>query len=1188
MFLKRLDMIGFKSFAERTSIEFTNGVTAIVGPNGSGKSNIIDAIRWVLGEQSAKSLRGSKMEDIIFNGSDARKKLNFTEVSLTFDNSSQLLPLEFNEITVTRRLYRSGESEFFINKQPCRLKDITELFIDSGIGKEAYSTIGQGKIDEILNSKPEDRRSIFEEAAGVLKYKIRRDKAEHKLKETDDNLNRVQDIVFELQKQIEPLEIQSSIAKEYLHTKEELANLEISLLVTEIESMHQMFQQETKELEKTEDLFIQKGTEFTQLEQQLEKEKETINQLDLTLEKQQERLIEITKELEKFEGQKKVLEERTNHAQSSRKEYETALVELKEKQKKQLVLKKEKEAKYHQLKEEVTSVAASITEKEQQLFAFEESMDEKIERLKNEYFDVLNQETALNNEKRYILEERNKRYIKYERVDKERIEMQKKKEASKKQMEQLLASIEIKKAQIKHLQSTIQTKKEMQVAFEAEMEERSHQWNKAKQFIEQFEAKKDVLESMKEEYAGFNQGVKAVLKNRESLKINGAVAELIHVPKRFETAIDIALGGSMQHIVTKSSKDAQNAIRYLKQHQSGRATFLPLDAIKKRYVNKEDLIKISNIAGFIGVASECVTCDEAFLLVKEHLLGSILIAENLESATKIAKVLRYRYRLVTLEGDVVSQGGAMTGGSVKKRTYSLLSRTREIDELTEKIAEMHTQLEQLEVLASTLQEKKKAIDDSLSQARLRLETEKEELTQLEDTYRKHDSEYQLVEKQLYLYERENEDLLDQKQMTAKRIDEIESTLSQIETEKEQLVRQLEKYETRKKQSQLEKERLKETLTEEKINHSKKEERLGFTKEELEQIKRLLKQTEEQIERLSEKLQLLFLSEDETDENKETIHKQITMLAENKKSTIEWIKEKRKERFKLYQRAQDIELMLKELKREQKQYQEILVEKQVNTERLDVQLGHYLNRLNETYHLTFERAKQTAVISMEKEEIKKRVTLLQKTMEELGVVNIGAIEEFERVSERYQFLTVQKNDLEEAKDTLLEVIEEMDEEVKKRFEETFYGIQRAFRRVFKELFQGGEADLLLTDESDLLLTGIEIVAKPPGKKLQNLALLSGGERSLTALCLLFAMIEYRAFPFVILDEVEAALDEANVVRFSQFLKRFSHSTQFIVITHRKGTMEQADILYGITMQELGVSTMVSVKLEESLQYVQTNN
>ncbi|HSH24496.1 MAG TPA: AAA family ATPase, partial [Massilibacterium sp.] len=383
-------------------------------------------------------------------------------------------------------------------------------------------------------------------------------------------------------------------------------------------------------------------------------------------------------------------------------------------------------------------------------------------------------------------------------------------------------------------------------------------------------------------------------------------------------------------------------------------------------------------------------------------------------------------------------------------------------------------------------------------------------------------------------------------------------------------------------------RLKETLTEEKINHSKKEERLGFTKEELEQIKRLLKQTEEQIERLSEKLQLLFLSEDETDENKETIHKQITMLAENKKSTIEWIKEKRKERFKLYQRAQDIELMLKELKREQKQYQEILVEKQVNTERLDVQLGHYLNRLNETYHLTFERAKQTAIISMEKEEIKKRVTLLQKTIEELGVVNIGAIEEFERVSERYQFLTVQKNDLEEAKDTLLEVIEEMDEEVKKRFEETFYGIQRAFRRVFKELFQGGEADLLLTDESDLLLTGIEIVAKPPGKKLQNLALLSGGERSLTALCLLFAMIEYRAFPFVILDEVEAALDEANVVRFSQFLKRFSHSTQFIVITHRKGTMEQADILYGITMQELGVSTMVSVKLEESLQYVQTNN
>lgn len=1184
MFLKQLDMIGFKSFAERTSIEFTNGVTAIVGPNGSGKSNIIDAVRWVLGEQSAKSLRGSKMEDVIFNGSDSRKKLNYAEVTLTFDNEKQLIPLEYQEISITRRLYRSGDSDFFINKQPCRLKDITELFMDTGIGKEAYSTIGQGKIDEILNSKPEERRSIFEEAAGVLKYKLRRNKAEQKLAETNDNLHRVEDILYELNNQLEPLEIQSSIAKEYVHTKEELETLEVALMAHEIEQFHHTWEQEMKEKERLEDAYIQQTTESTTLEQQVEKEKTTIQTLDQSLEGLQAVLMDVTNELEKCEGRKKVLEERTHHAASNRQQYETQLEALKVKQVNQSEQREEKATQVKRLKREVHTMEMSIADKEKELASLEENIEDKIEQLKNSYFDLLNEETTLNNEKRYIVAESTKRHVKYERIDQELHDMNVKKQKRSETLQSLQQELEQLRNKQEMLQKTIAAHEAELHAIEAELANREEQKQKAQRIIEQCKTKKEMLESMKEDYAGFNQGVRAVLKQRKPLQVAGAVAELLQVPKKFETAIEMALGASMQHIVTNTSSDAARAIHYLKQQQLGRATFLPLDAIKQRYVDAHDVAQISTENGFIGVASSCVTCDRMYTLVKEHLLGSILITEDLATAQTIAKRLRYRYRIVTLEGDIVSPGGSMTGGSIRKRSSSLLSRTRELEQVIEMTEKMNVQLEQLTVITQALQAKKETITTNLHHATEQREKVQEASETTKEMYREHHYEYQLLEKQLHMYEVENADFVKQKETIESRIIEIDRTLEQIMRQKEQLTSQMDRYETKKQQTTKQRERLHLELTNEKIEHSKRKERLLFSETELKQIMQAVKQIEQEINHLSENLQVLSMSEEETDENKETIKEKIIHLSAQKEQTIEDIRNKRQERFVLSQHVQDEEVRLKEMKREQKQIQEFLREKELTIERVNVELDHRLDRLNETYKLTFERAKQEYPLTVAEEEAKKRVKLLQKTIAELGNVNIGAIEEFERIRERFDFLHVQKNDLEEAKNTLLTVIDEMDIEVKKRFKEAFDEIRYHFQRLFTQLFHGGEADLLLTNPEDLLHTGIEIVAKPPGKKLQHLALLSGGERSLTALCLLFAMIEYRAVPFVILDEVEAALDEVNVVRFGQFLTRFSERTQFIVITHRKATMEQATMLYGVTMQELGVSTMMSVQLQESLQLV----
>ncbi|MGE7089923.1 chromosome segregation protein SMC [Lysinibacillus sp. NPDC048646] len=1181
MFLKRLEVIGFKSFAERIGIDFVPGVTAVVGPNGSGKSNVTDAIRWVLGEQSAKSLRGAKMEDVIFAGSDSRKPLNFAEVTLILDNTDEQIAFPYTEVSVTRRVYRSGDSEYLLNNQQCRLKDITDLFMDSGLGKEAFSIISQGRVDEILNSRPDDRRSIFEEAAGVLKYKLRKKKAEHKLVETDENLYRVLDILHELDGRLEPLAIQASSAKDYVQMSTELKDFDIAIIVHDLkncaQSLHAL-KEEFIQLSETEQT---QASNIAALETKSNEIRKHLKGLDDLLDVSQSDLVDATMEVERWDGRKALMAEKRQNTSNQLLQLNTSLQEAKDEVEALTVQELEKKELFTEKQQEVSTLKQVIKQLEQSLNRSVTEIEQEIEEQKNRYIDSLNEEATVKNELKNIDQQLAQQKAMAARMTdqtdefgQELAQILAEKQAltvahtaTTNELQHKLEGFETLQIQLKKVNTSFNDKQEMLY--------------KAYQHQQQLKARKDTLAELESDFSGFFHGVKEVLLARDKGElqgIEGAVAELVQVNSKYTQAIETALGAASQHIVTTNEHQAQQAILWLKQKRAGRATFLPKTVMKSRKVNLSAIQLATEHPAFVQMADALVTFDEENRLIVENLLGNVLVAANLEGASQIARLCGFRYRVVTLDGDIVNAGGSLTGGAAKQQS-SLFTRKAELDGLIAKLEALETSIYSAEQAVTAEKEKLATLRDTVEKMKL----EGEQLRKDEMQQASRIRELEVVEKSLSArvsfasnetqdVKTREEALLTQKDVATARLAALATELIAINETVEQLGKV-------KLQSETEKDVLREQSAEKRSQLAVIQEQMSQVQIATAELALQLNKARQKVDNISQ--EIIWLQSDESTKllSDEEVDEQVTTWKTRRDLLQTTISQKKEEKVAQQQELTTLEEQLKEMQRIHKGFLEAIRANELKRNRVEFETNNFNEQLEENYQLTFEEAMNEALTIEDEEHMRRRVKLLKKSIEELGPVNLSSIEEYDRVLERHSFLTEQREDLLAAQETLHEAIKEMDEEMTLRFSETFYAIREQFKLVFRELFGGGQADLVLLEPDNMLETGIEIVAQPPGKKLQNLSLLSGGERALTAIALLFSILNIRPVPFCILDEVEAALDEANVVRYSEYLKKFSLDTQFIVITHRKGTMEGADVLYGITMQESGVSKLVSVKLED---------
>ncbi|AOV08294.1 chromosome segregation protein SMC [Sporosarcina ureilytica] len=1177
MFLKRLEIIGFKSFAERIGVDFVPGVTAVVGPNGSGKSNITDAIRWVLGEQSARSLRGAKMEDVIFAGSDSRKPLNFAEVTLILDNSKGLFPLDYTEISVTRRVFRSGESIYLLNGQQCRLKDITDVFMDSGLGKEAFSIISQGRVDEILNSRPEDRRSIFDEAAGVLKYRTRKRKAEHKLFETSDNLDRVLDILKELDIRIEPLKEQAEAAKKHEEISEEVREADILLLNYDAGNLHEKLQEKLVEVEKqrAEKELLTEAIDKTEVEsstinKQLEQQEEKFETL-------QQKLVQVSAESEKWEGRRLLSVEKERNAslqiervqtefQSAKAEQEDLEEKLKESYDNVAILNKE----YEEVKAEVKDTTQMLTRSVKET-------EHEIEELKSSYIDGLNEEATIRNELKHIEERLLGEKTSSQKINEQTVSLRNRLEvlnADRKLIVQTLDRIKqsATEASENYKNDAVELKKH-----EDDLRSKQELLQKAHNKQHEMQGRLRALQSLEADFSGFYSGVKEVLVAREAGKlagIEGAVAELITVENDYIKAVETALGGAMQHIVTSSEVNARKAIGYLKTQNKGRATFLPLDVMRSRKIQQSTLQTIARHPEFIGIADGLIRVEPNYKIIAENLLGNVLVASSLAGASAIAKALNYRYRVVTLDGDIVNAGGSLTGGGTQGRS-SVFSRRAELEMLTTQVEQMSASIERGNESISDTKLKVAEYMQKVEHFRKQSEALQLEMATAEANVRESDMAIHTVQSELETVEigRLGAETAGSELMEKKK--ELETAHAALKKTLESLQAEITKLERLAADWRNEEATLTARLTE-------LRERAAILREQLSYQNRAITDMEASNKVAIDKINLLqqeldYLTDEEQEHvTAEEIAEQIERSAKDKQQIENSIAEIRKNRSEIVIQKNHQETHLRQLRENAEKLNAKLHEHTIELSRLEVTYETITQRLFHEYGL---RPDDELALDFNEQEKREQLARLKHELKNIGPINPSAVQEYEEVSERHQFLTAQRNDLLEAKETLQEAMSEMDHEMSIRFSSTFDAVQNQFRQVFKEMFGGGNADLILTDPTDLLHTGIDIVARPPGKKMQNLSLLSGGERALTAISLLFSIIEVRPVPFCILDEVEAALDEANVIRYSNYLRKFSDKTQFIVITHRKGTMEGADVLYGITMQESGVSKLISVKLSE---------
>ena len=1181
MYLKSIEIHGFKSFANKIVFQFHNGITGIVGPNGSGKSNVADAVRWVLGEQKVKQLRGSSMQDVIFAGTELRKPQGFASVAITLDNSDHKLPVEYDEVTITRRIYRSGESEYLMNGSVCRLKDINELFYDTGIGKEGYSIIGQGQIDKILSGKPEERRELFDEAAGIVKFKRRKVVAQKKLEDEKQNLVRVTDILTELEKQVGPLARQSETAKEYLRLKEELKRSDANAFLLETEEI----QIQKRELEEKESIVSGHLADVKQASEDLKQEydrlTESIAALDQELAKKREEHTSAGMLKGNLEGQIGVLREQINTERMNAEHIASRVAAIDG----ELAEKNTQMAGYEAERDEVAAEAETCVkrqeEAEETLRRTEESimvLDQRIEENKAAIITNLNEKASLAARKQRYATMLEQAQVRRSEVAQRLLKF---KSDESVQDEQL----KVERAALSAIEEELSSLAERQAASEGRIDELEQEvrrlnrnLNNTQQQYHTSHTKLDSLRNLAERYEGYGGSIRRVMEVRDRVRgIHGVVADIITTEKKYEVAVETALGGSIQNIVTDSEQTAKQLIEYLKRTKYGRATFRPLTSVSgKGGFHQEAVLKEP---GIIGLANRLVHVEPQYEGLADYLLGRVVVAENIDCAIAVARKYRYSLRIVTLEGELLSAGGSMTGGAFKN-TSNLLGRRREIEELEEACKKALVQVDEIqkdlalnEGLLSEEKEHLESIKSSRQDAVLRRNTVQIGISGLEE------KKAEIAESSTDMV-RENQDLEEQLRDIAASQSELGNEERQLEEKNASITQEIDELNGRLEQEKQASALRREELAKAQLETSGLHQKHQFALENIRRVREEMKRLDEEKQSLGngagDSSQAIAEKEAEIGRLTELIEnaeKNAARLAEELSAATRDREERTARQSTFFEKREELSGEVSRLDKE-------MFRLQSQGEKLAERLDSYVDYMWSEYELTYSRAEALRDDGLPGlSELKKQVESLKAAIRALGNVNVNAIEDYKEISERYEFMKGQHEDLVKAEAVLLNIIEELDAGMRRQFEEKFREIRGEFDKVFKEMFGGGNGKLELLEDEDILEAGIQIIAQPPGKKLQNMMQLSGGEKALTAIALLFAIQNLKPSPFCLLDEIEAALDDSNVDRFANYLHKLTKYTQFIVITHRRGTMVAADRLYGITMQEKGVSTLVSVNLIE---------
>ncbi len=1179
MYLKSIEIHGFKSFANKITFKFHNGITGIVGPNGSGKSNVADAVRWVLGEQRIKQLRGASMQDVIFSGTETRKPLGYAYVAITLDNSDHQLAIDYDEVTVARRIYRSGESEYLLNGTPCRLKDVNELFYDTGIGKEGYSIIGQGQIDKILSGKPEERRELFDEAAGIVKFKRRKNAAQKKLEDEKQNLLRVTDILSELEKQVAPLEKQSETAKIFLKKKEELKTYDVNMFLLEnnrikeqLESVEKKYEIASDDLQETTGKYEGIKTEYEQVQSQIE-------MLDEAIEAARTDLTDTGLLRGKLEGEINVLKEQINSAKGNEghlnSRLQTVQNEIDSKNiDKEAILKDKGEidtqlADVEKIRDEAKSLLQEVQGKI-------EDLNNNIESGKNTIIAALNSRATIKSKiGRYdtMMEQINIRKAELNSRLLRAKSDEAKQEETIKQLEEEFNEIN---EEIRNLNDSQTVIEEKLSHMHDELSQKDQKLRDTQVIYHQEKSKLDALANLTERYDGYGGSVKRVMEYKDEEKgIIGVVADIIKVEKKYETAIETALGGNIQNIVTKDEETAKRMISILKQHKAGRATFLPLTSIKEPQEFRNSQALKEN--GVIGMADELVQIDEQYKDVAKAMLGRIMVVDKIDNAVKIARKYRYGIRMVTLEGELLVPGGAISGGAFKNNS-NLLGRRREMDELSAKVKkhliEIDKLLEEIEQTKATrnklrmdLENTKSKLQDKFIEqntARMNVGKAQERKNEAEEGFGELKTEEKEMEIQVL-------DITSSKKAIQKELEESEQLEKNVEEQINEFQKELEIQ--RAKESEQSKEVAERDMAVEKMLQQQ-----GFHKQNEDRINSEITRFVSELTEIKDGLNHNTAEIERKEQSILEIEKTITASNTTRSDAEIKLKEDITKKEEFASKQKNFFASREELSERMTALDKEVYRLNAQKEKLEESIENQINYMWDEYEITLSDAASLRDENMmDLSAMKKEVVSLREQIKKLGDVNVNAIEDYKNLMERYIFLKTQHDDLVEAEKTLLEIIEELDSAMRKQFNEKFAEIGKEFDKVFKELFGGGKGTLELLEDEDILEAGIRIIAQPPGKKLQNMMQLSGGEKALTAIALLFAIQNLKPSPFCLLDEIEAALDENNVARFAKYLHKLTKHTQFIVITHRRGTMEKADRLYGITMQEKGVSTLVSVNL-----------
>ncbi|HEM4596247.1 TPA: chromosome segregation protein SMC [Streptococcus suis] len=1173
MYLKSIEMQGFKSFADKTKVVFDRGVTAVVGPNGSGKSNITESLRWALGESSAKSLRGGKMPDVIFSGTESRKALNYASVVVTLDNSTGFIANKQKEIKVERHIYRSGDSEYLIDGQKVRLRDIHDLFMDTGLGRDSFSIISQGRVEAIFNSKPEERRAIFEEAAGVLKYKTRKKETESKLAQAQGNLDRLDDIIYELDNQVKPLEKQAQTAKKFLELDGQRKELYLDVLVAQLSLGKEKLSEKEAELESVKTELTSYYKQRSELEQENQNLKEKRHRLSEQLEREQAVLLDLTKLISDLERKIEVHKLESSQNESSRQEAQARLENLLTRREQLAEQIEQKQETLAQLDSSLSSLKDDIAAVDKEISYFSEDPDQVLDHLREQYVALMQEEAEASNRLTKIQQDIANQISLSESKSEDLARLQTEKQTAQEVLDKSRKSLEEADHVLRQLLESYQTKKteldQTQTAYQAEQ-------GRLFDLLDQLkgkQARQSSLEAILKNHSNFYAGVKAVLQAAPSLGgIIGAVSEQLTFDTRYQTALEIALGGASQNVIVEDEATAKRAIAFLKEKRQGRATFLPLTTIKPRQLSGQQVSLLESSEGFLGLASDLVTYQPNLDAIFQNLLGTIAIFDTIDHANQAARATKFQVRMVTMDGAEIRPGGAFAGGSNRNNSTTFIKP--ELDALLGEIAELSSQLQEQESLVAakktSLDQTREALETIKAEgeeARLNQQSARIHQEQAENRLAQLSAQYDLQMSQVSpTILTELEEAAAKEEVNVQALNEkklaLDQQINQVRDNRDSIQESLQKLQTQKGQLTLEQAELTSQLRFEQTDLRRLQEEKVVADKEISLLEDMIDQKLEaledtSIEILEEQLQAAFDKQNQTN--------QILIRLKFELEDIDGQFEDLEERLQ-QARTKNDDLIRKQAKLE------------ADCEQAGDKLRTLLGNLTEHFKLSFEaaqsQAKEVENLAVAEQSLKD----LERAIRALGPVNLDAIEQYDEVNNRLTFLNEQRTDILSARDLLLDTIHEMDDEVKERFKVTFEAIRESFKQTFKQMFGGGSADLILT-EGDLLTAGVEISVQPPGKKIQSLNLMSGGEKALSALALLFSIIRVKTIPFVILDEVEAALDEANVKRFGDYLNRFDKESQFIVVTHRKGTMAAADAMYGVTMQESGVSKIVSVKLKD---------